>query len=103
MPADLKNKKLALAICDFLTQAIENGTIKSEDSEGVEVAVQCIAEAFGVDPEDALQVEELSIKPASLLSVFDVVLKTQTKVSVGAATPAAAQVEYIFFEVFVVK
>lgn len=81
MTSDIKNKKLALAICDFLTQSIENGTIKSDDAEGIEVAVQCIAEAFGVDPDDSTQVEELSIKPASLLSIFEVVLKTQNKVS----------------------
>ncbi len=83
MSADTKNKKLALAICDFLSDSIKNGTINSDDAEGIEVAVQCIAEAFGVDPSDSEQVKQLSIKPASLLSVFDLVLKTQEKVASG--------------------
>lgn len=79
MSADLKHQKIALAICEFLNQSIEKKVISTDDAEGIEVAVQCIAEAFGVDPSDSAQVKELSIKPASLLTVFDVVLKTQNK------------------------
>eukprot|EP00842_Homolaphlyctis_polyrhiza_P003439 jgi/Hompol1/4096/HPOL_006917-RA len=29
-------KKLALAVCDFLQQNINNGTIKKDDVEGIE-------------------------------------------------------------------
>ncbi|KAJ3277146.1 hypothetical protein HDV01_000198 [Terramyces sp. JEL0728] len=75
-------KKLAYAICDFLSRNIKNGTIKSEDSEGIEVAIQCIGEAFGVNyPENT----ELKAA-ANLEQVFQVFLKTQDQ-----AQPKKAQ------------
>ena len=58
-------------------------------------AVQCIGEAFGVDPSDQSQVDRLSVKPATLLSIFDVFLKTKDKLaapsgsSSSTPTPAA--------------
>ena len=45
--------------------------------------VQCIGEAFGVDPSDNEQSQSLSVKPASLQSIFDVFIKTRDKVSSG--------------------
>ncbi len=39
--------------------------------------VQCIGEAFGVDPLNKEQVEKLSVKPATLESIFDVYMKTR--------------------------
>ena len=38
--------------------------------------VQCIGEAFGVDTSNKTQKDRLSIKPATLQSIFDVYLKT---------------------------
>ena len=55
------------------------------------LAVQCIGEAFGVDPSNQEQVNRLSVKPATLLSIFEVFLKTRDKLSSGSAeapTPA---------------
>lgn len=49
--------------------------------------VQCIGEAFGVDPSDVVQASQLSIKPATLQSIFDVYLKTKDKA--GSAAPSA--------------
>lgn len=43
--------------------------------------MQCIGEAFGVDPSNRTQRERLSIKPASLKSIFDVYLKTSARAS----------------------
>ena len=43
--------------------------------------VQCIGEAFGVNPSDEAQRQKLSIKPATLQSLFDVYLKTKEKIS----------------------
>jgi small glutamine-rich tetratricopeptide repeat-containing protein alpha len=48
--------------------------------------VQCIGEAFGVNPEDKSQYERLTVKPATLQNIFDVYLKTRAKISV---TPSA--------------
>lgn len=39
--------------------------------------MQCIGEAFGVDPADEAQKEQYSTKPANLLSIFEVYLKTK--------------------------
>lgn len=41
--------------------------------------MQCIGEAFGVDLNDPAQQEAYSTKPANLLSIFDVYLKTKSK------------------------
>ncbi|KIM85463.1 hypothetical protein PILCRDRAFT_66916 [Piloderma croceum F 1598] len=79
-------QKLVSSIIDFLNQSIQDGTVKQDDREGLEVAIQCIGEAFGVDPSDS---ESLSIKPASLQNIFDVFIKTQAKVS-SAQTPITA-------------
>lgn len=79
-----KKQKLVLSILDFLSQSITDGTVKSDDHEGLEVAIQCIGEAFGVDPNDAQQRERLSIAPASLPAIFDVYLRTKEKAGAGA-------------------
>ena len=41
--------------------------------------VQCIGEAFSVDTSDEAQAAQLSVKPANLLQIFDVYLKTEAK------------------------
>jgi len=74
-----KQQRLVLAIIDFLNQSINDGTVRSDDKESLEVAVQCIGEAFGVDPSNDDQVEGLSIKPAALQSIFDIYLKTRDR------------------------
>ena len=50
-------------------------------------AVQCLSEAFEVDPESADDTRQYSIKPASLQSIFEVALKTLN----AKKTPAAAE------------
>jgi small glutamine-rich tetratricopeptide repeat-containing protein alpha len=50
--------------------------------------VQCLSESFNVDPESEADREKYSIKPASLLSILDVYLKTKSK---STAATAAAQ------------
>lgn len=51
--------------------------------------VQCIGEAFGVDPSNQAQVDRLSVKPATLQSIFDVYIKTVDKV--GANEPSTSK------------
>ncbi|KAF7340028.1 Hsc70 cochaperone [Mycena venus] len=85
-----KQQRLVLSIIDFLNQSVEDGTVKADDKESLEVAIQCIGEAFGVDPSDEQQVARLSVKPATLPTIFDVFLKTREKVGTGASTGAAA-------------
>lgn len=84
-----KKQRLVLSIIEFLQQSITDGTVKADDQEGLEVAIQCIGEAFGVDPTDEQQRQRLSIAPASLPSIFDVFLKTRDKLSAGGAVRPA--------------
>lgn len=107
-----KKQKLVLAIIDFLNQSVDDGTVKADDKESLEVAseldspeissfstnglifhaVQCIGEAFGVHPSDQQQVQRLSVKPATLQTIFDVFIRTREKVdsSSSASTSSAA-------------
>lgn len=109
-----KQQRLVLSIIDFLNQSIANGTVKTDDQESLEVAgqfcllffsiheldliictnaVQCIGEAFGVDPSNDQQVARLSVKPATLQSIFDVYLKTKEKVEGGSQSqPSSSSV-----------
>ncbi|KAI9358603.1 hypothetical protein DFJ73DRAFT_145179 [Zopfochytrium polystomum] len=83
--SDTKPKQhLAHAICDFLSASIKNGTIKDDDIEGMEVAIQCIGEAFGFDYSNEALAAELSVKPATLATIFDAFINTQTKTGSSA-------------------
>ncbi|THH29733.1 hypothetical protein EUX98_g4451 [Antrodiella citrinella] len=82
-------QQLVLSIIDFLNTSIKDGTVKQDDVEALEIASQCIGEAFDVDPTDAAQRTRLSVKPATLPTIFDVFLKTRAKMDTPA-TPAAA-------------
>jgi len=87
-----KQQRLVLSVIDFLNQSINDGTVREEDKESLEVAVQCIGEAFGVDPTDKEQVDRLSVKPATLQTIFDVFLKTKDKIaSTAQVTPSTSQ------------
>ncbi|KAJ4485571.1 putative stress-induced protein STI1 [Lentinula aciculospora] len=85
-----KQQRLVLSIIDFLNQSIADGTVKTDDRESLEVAVQCIGEAFGVDPSNDQQVARLSVKPATLQSIFDVYLKTKEKVDGGSKSQSSS-------------
>jgi len=78
-----------LSIIDFLNVSIGDGTVKQDDIEGLDVAIQCIGEAFGVDPNDDDQRARLAINPATLQSIFDVYLKTRDKHTQSSASSAA--------------
>ncbi|KAI9572690.1 cytoplasmic protein [Boletus coccyginus] len=84
--ADAKKQQLVLAFVDFLNDSIRDGTVKDDDKEGLDIAIQCIGEAFGVDPSDDAQRKQLSIKPAKLQTIFEVFLKTRDKVGSPSST-----------------
>lgn len=84
-----KQQRLVLSIIDFLNQSVNDGTVKQDDKESLDVAIQCIGEAFGVDPSDAAQRGQLNIAPATLQNIFNVFLKTRDKIgSVSGASSA---------------
>ncbi|KAI9594919.1 hypothetical protein BDF19DRAFT_442823 [Syncephalis fuscata] len=64
---DNKKRQLAYAILEFLRDCEQDGTVKSADTESLEVATQCLGEIFNVDLENPDHQRELSIKPPSYL------------------------------------
>ena len=102
-----KQQRLVLSIIDFLNQSINDGIVREEDKEGLEVAgayTPCSPlrldllitflsssvypeKAFGVDPTDQEQVDRLSVKPATLQSIFEVFIKTKDKISSTGQVP----------------
>lgn len=53
------------------------------------ITVQCIGEAFDVDPSNREQSERLSVKPGTLQSIFDVYTKTRDKVGANSGASAS--------------
>ena len=64
MSSEVTKKRLVLSIIDFLNSSLADGTVKEDDKESLEVAVQCIGEAFGVDPSSP-EASKLTIAPAT--------------------------------------
>ncbi|KAJ1985368.1 Small glutamine-rich tetratricopeptide repeat-containing protein 2 [Dimargaris verticillata] len=80
-------RKLVFAILEFLQSAITDGSVKTSSVESLEVAMECIGEAFDVDASDEAQRSEYSIKPANLQQVLDLYLRTHERM---AAKPSSA-------------
>ncbi|KAK5660434.1 hypothetical protein OQA88_12978 [Cercophora sp. LCS_1] len=87
--ATTSKQRLALAICDFLTTSLTDGTLQADDKDSIDVAVGCIAEAFGIDPSDKAALTA-AIGSQNLLQIYSVYEKL--KGSNAAAKPAAAAV-----------
>ncbi|KAL8847708.1 MAG: hypothetical protein Q9221_007269 [Calogaya cf. arnoldii] len=81
-------KRLALAIIDFLSKSLNDGSISSEDTESIEIAKSCIAESFHVDPSDQAALKD-AIGDQSLLSIYGVYEKLKGKTST-APMPGAS-------------
>lgn len=86
-------QRLALAICDFLSTSVTDGTLAADDQDSIDVAVNCIAEAFKVDPTDKAAVAE-AIGDQNLLKIYGVFEKLQsaTKPAAAASTSTSAPV-----------
>ncbi|KAK8055276.1 tetratricopeptide-like protein [Apiospora rasikravindrae] len=92
MASTLTSKqRLALAICDFLSTSTEDGTLSADDKDSIDVAVNCIAESFKVDPTSQEAVKE-AVGTQNLLKIYSVYEKLQsaTKPAAAAAAPAGA-------------
>lgn len=85
-------KRLALAIIDFLSTSLNDGTLTSEDAESIEVAQSCIADTFHVDPTDKSAMHD-AIGGQSLLSIYGVYEKLKDKSTATAtATSGVSEV-----------
>ncbi|KAI9700232.1 MAG: hypothetical protein M1820_006900 [Bogoriella megaspora] len=78
-PSD-SQKRLALAIHDFLSTSLRDGTLSPDDTESIEIAQSCIAESFKVDPSDQTAVKD-ALGGQSLLSIYGVYEKLKGKES----------------------
>lgn len=87
-PISDSKKRLALAIIDFLSTSLKDGTLASEDAESIEVAQSCIADTFHVDPSDQTAMKD-AIGGQSLLSIYGVFEKLKGK-STANTTSAGA-------------
>lgn len=81
-------KRLALAIIDFLSTSLKDGTLSSEDQASIEVAQTCIAESFKVDPSDKAAVQD-ALGGQNLLSIYGVYEKLKGKGAMSGATGSA--------------
>ncbi|KAL8280012.1 hypothetical protein RQP46_007593 [Phenoliferia psychrophenolica] len=86
-------KKAAFQILEFLNSAIKDGSVKEDDKEGLEVAAQCISEAFGVDLASTHDAQQYSIAPDTLVSLLDKHVQVQPEAAEPeqAAAPATAE------------
>ncbi|KAI9653072.1 MAG: hypothetical protein M1821_007723 [Bathelium mastoideum] len=88
MPPTDSQKRLALAIHDFLSTSLKDGTLASEDGESIEIAQSCIADTFKIDPSDEAAVKE-ALGGQSLLSIYGVYEKLKGKDSSTSASTSS--------------
>ena len=82
-------KRLALAIIDFLSTSLKDGTLTPEDSESIEIATSCIADTFHVDPSNKAHMAD-AIGSQSLLSIYGVYEKLKGKDTAGSSSTTTA-------------
>ncbi|RMZ85840.1 hypothetical protein DV737_g405, partial [Chaetothyriales sp. CBS 132003] len=83
-------KRLALSVIDFLNTSLKDGTLKPDDADNIEIATNCIADAFQVDPSDKSAVSE-AVGSQSLFNVFTVYEKLKGQSGLKSAGNAAMQ------------
>lgn len=91
-PLSDSKKRLALSIIDFLSTSLKDGTLTADDADNIEIASNCIAEAFQVDASDKAAVSE-AVGSQNLLSIFSIYEKLKGKgapAAEGSATSKAA-------------
>ncbi|KAF4122289.1 small glutamine-rich tetratricopeptide repeat-containing protein alpha [Geosmithia morbida] len=84
VPSQTSKQRLALAICDFLSTSVEDGTLTSDDKDSIDVAINCIAESFKVDPtdKDALSA---AVGTQNLVQIYSVYEKLKQNSKGGAS------------------
>ncbi|KAF3481506.1 cytoplasm protein [Arthroderma uncinatum] len=76
-PSD-SQKRLALAIIDFLNTSVKDGTLAAEDAESIEIATSCLGDTFQVDPTDEAAMKD-ALSGQSLLNIYSVYEKVKGK------------------------
>lgn len=83
-------KRLALAVVDFLNTSLKDGTLQSEDADSIEIASNCIAECFHVDPNDQAAMKD-ALGGQNLLSIYSVYEKLKGKSTASTQGSSSAQ------------
>lgn len=76
-------QRLALSIIDFLNTSLKDGTLTADDAESIEIATNCISEAFNVTPSGQ------STESQSLLQVYSVYENLRAKTAASSSASAA--------------
>ncbi|KAJ4362794.1 Small glutamine-rich tetratricopeptide repeat-containing protein 2 [Ascochyta clinopodiicola] len=82
-------KRLALAILDFLQTSQTDGSVTPDNAEQLEVAANCIAEAFEVDVDDAAAKKD-ALGGQNLLSIYNVYEKLKGKTTASTEGSSSA-------------
>uniref|UniRef100_A0A8H7N703 SGTA homodimerisation domain-containing protein n=1 Tax=Bionectria ochroleuca TaxID=29856 RepID=A0A8H7N703_BIOOC len=81
-------QRLALAICDFLNTSATDGTLTGEDKDSIDIAVNCIAESFKVDPAAASTLGGQNLE--QIYSVYETLKNKTTTAGAGASSSASS-------------
>ncbi|EKX38433.1 hypothetical protein GUITHDRAFT_115401 [Guillardia theta CCMP2712] len=84
--SEQEHRSLRLAIIEYLNGVAKDGSLSADATESLEVAVQCLMEAFGIESMDKCT-EENAIKPLTLPVVFH----TGVQVLMGSESNDAAK------------
>jgi len=76
------------AIFEYLQSVVKSGSMSEEQTESLEVAVQCVSEAFGFSSEEPAGSEpsEFSVKPLTLPVIFNAGMQVLS----GTSAPASS-------------
>ncbi|KAK5633422.1 hypothetical protein RRF57_009136 [Xylaria bambusicola] len=78
-----------LAICDFLSSSLTDGTLSAEDKDSIDVAINCIAESFKVDPADKTAVNA-AIGSQNLMQIYGVYEKLKSTTAAKSSSSSAS-------------
>ncbi|KAL9577393.1 MAG: hypothetical protein Q9212_006387 [Teloschistes hypoglaucus] len=81
-------KRLAIAVIDFLEKSLKDGTVSSEDVESIEIAKSCIADSFHVKADDPAARKD-ALDDGSLLKIYSAyeLLKGKKSTATEASKP----------------
>ncbi|KAI9738588.1 MAG: hypothetical protein M1834_008092 [Cirrosporium novae-zelandiae] len=90
MAPDASHKRLALAVHDFLSKSLTDGTLSPDDAESIEIAQSCIADVFHIDPNDKAAIQD-ALGGQSLMSIYNVYEKLKGKSTASTKGSSSAE------------
>ncbi|KAL0936296.1 hsc70 cochaperone [Colletotrichum truncatum] len=89
LQASTTKQRLAVAICEFLSSSVADGTVPADDKDSIDVAIQCIADSFKVDPSDKKQLAD-AVGTQNLFQIYAVYESLKKAKEQNAASSASA-------------